>query len=1015
MADGQPLHGSPHRPTISASLATAVLPTLVWGIIFAVVLAALPGWAWRAKVLIRQEEGLILIGVIGLWRYGWFVTHLVRGFFYTQFVYPSLRASAQSQRNPWPQRLYFLIPSYFEDPGVTARVVEALAREIRALPHIDVHAVATLGSDEEEDLYRRLLLQHGHPPNLRMTYLRQEKGKRKAMADALRVIGQIRSDDLRASGADAESAYDDVIIFMDGDTEVGQGTVAQCLPYFKAFPKLGALTTDELGRIYRASPLVREWFSLKFIKRHSVMKSIALSRKVLTLTGRYSVFRADAVLSNEMVSYLEDDHIQHWVYGRIRFLMGDDKSTWFVLLKNGWEMFYLPDVVVYSLETRTQNFFKLSRSLMLRWNGNTMRTNQRTLDLGPKRVGGFVWYAVLDQRISMWTTLIAPFAMLLLTIFVTPWFAAFYVAWIIMVRLFQILVLVLQGHRMRIVDLPLQLYDQWVGSIVKVRALFNLGEQKWSKAKSSGDEGKKLPLSRRWVPTFQMILSLLALLLFVGVLTSVFRTPNLFDFPSAVERAIVSWTGDEEPDRRPVRPASDRAEPEPVDRTPVRTSTDPLPRPEPPRGDQFEAEPIRPGVAPITPATTPASTGDDEREFETDREIDERERVPTAEPTPTLTPSNRTIRLTDYGARANDSIDDSPAFGAALDDLAGGGTLLLPAGLLYLDAPVRVTRSNVTIRGEGMDQTQIVVRMTKEAAGQGEAAFFVEGDRGGSVGKVADTALRGSRRIRLTDNAADLPGGTLLWFSAENDDAFLRALGSERWDERYPQVQQFFSPVASVVGDRVSTLRSLDLDLPPGADVRLIRPAENVVLERFGIRHEIPGARPAEAAFVYENLYPGYQVSSIRYLWAQGGGVRDVAIEMTGKHALAIERSYAVESARVVVNGAWNKGGGGTGYVRFSQAQRCTLRDADIRGIRHVVFQWGASHNRIVGSRLYVDVNFHGGFARYNRVERTLVDPPAQHPWAPVVKTPADARWAPPDGPGNVVDGYTAVFPRQGE
>lgn len=1012
MADGQPLHGSPHRPTISAALGTAVLPVLIWGIVFAVVLAALPGWAWRAKVLIRQEEGLILIGVIGLWRYGWFVTHLVRGFFYTQFVYPSLRASAQSQRNPWPQRLYFLIPSYYEDPGVTARVVEAMAREIRALPHIDVHAVATLGSDEEEDLFRRLFLQHGHPPNLRMTYLRQSKGKRHAMADALRVIGQIRSDDLRASGADADSAYDDVIIFMDGDTEVGEGTVAQCLPYFRAFPKLGALTTDELGRIYRASPLVREWFSLKFIKRHSIMKSIALSRKVLTLTGRYSVFRADAVLSNEMVSYLEDDHIQHWVYGRIRFLMGDDKSTWFVLLKNGWEMFYLPDVVVYSLETRTQNFFKLSRSLMLRWNGNTMRTNARTLDLGPKRIGAFIWYAVLDQRISMWTTLIAPFAMLLLTIFVTPWFAAFYVAWIIMVRLFQILVLVLQGHQMRIVDLPLQLYDQWVGSFVKVRALFNLGEQKWSKAKSSGDSGAKLPWSRRWMPTFQVIVSLVALLLFVGVLTSVFRTPNLFDFPSAVERAMTSWTGSDDTADRPVRSASDRMDDErlvSVERPPARTSSDPLPRPEPPRGDQFEAEPIRPGLAP-TPS--PGASNDDEREVEP-AATPSNDLVVTTESPAAL--SSRTIRLTDYGARANDSADDSPAFRAALADLAGGGTLLLPDGVLYLDAPVHVTRSNVTIRGGGMDQTQIVVRMTKQAAGEGEAAFFIEGDRGGSLGKVADTALRGSRRINLTADAPDLPSGTLLWFAAENDDAFLRALGTQIWDERYPQLQQFFSPVSAVAGSRISTLRSLDLDLPPGTDVRLVRPAKNVVLERFGIRHEIPGARPAEAAFVYENLYPDYQVSSIRYLWAEGGGVRDVAIEMTGKHALAFERSYAIEGEGVIVNGAWNKGKGGTGYVRFSQAQRCTLRDVDIRGIRHVVFQWGASHNRIVSSRLYVDVNFHGGFARYNRVERTIVDPPPQHPWPAVIQTPNDARWAPPDGPGNTVEGYTAVFPGQGE
>ena len=326
---------------------------------------------------------------------------------------------------------------------------------------------------------------------------------------------------------------------MDGDTEMGPGTLGQTLPFLKAFPRLGAVTTDELGRIYGASKAVRAWFALKFVKRHSVMKSLSLSRKVLTLTGRYSAFRADAVLSEEMASHLENDGIHDWRYGRIKFLMGDDKSTWYVLIKNGWEMLYLPDVVIYSLETRTDPFFKLSRSLMLRWNGNTLRTNARALGLGPKRIGAFTWWAVLDQRISMWTTLLAPASMLMLTLFVTPWFAAFYAAWIILIRLMQLWTLVLQGHRMRILDLPLQVYDQWFASFYKVVASFHLGRQSWGKAAGKTTSSGYLPWKRRWAPMLQTAAAFALFLLFVGLLSGVFKAPVSYTHLTLPTKRIV--------------------------------------------------------------------------------------------------------------------------------------------------------------------------------------------------------------------------------------------------------------------------------------------------------------------------------------------------------------------------------------------------------------------------------------------------------------------------------------------
>ena len=122
-------------------------------------------------------------------------------------------------------------------------------------------------------------------------------------------------------------------------------------------------------------------------------------------------------------------------------------------------------------------------------------------------------------------------------------------------------------------------------------------------------------------------------------------------------------------------------------------------------------------------------------------------------------------------------------------------------------------------------------------------------------------------------------------------------------------------------------------------------------------------------------------------------------------------QTYGLRVNNVSVDGAWNKGEGGTGYVRIARAYRCDLSNLTVRNIRHVAFQWSAAYNTIRNSRLFVDVNFHGGYARYNVVTGTSVTPPASHPWAPVIKTRNDAHWAPPDGPGNRVDGYAAVFP----
>jgi hypothetical protein len=53
--------------------------------------------------------------------------------------------------------------------------------------------------------------------------------------------------------------------------------------------------------------------------------------------------------------------------------------------------------------------------------------------------------------------------------------------------------------------------------------------------------------------------------------------------------------------------------------------------------------------------------------------------------------------------------------------------------------------------------------------------------------------------------------------------------------------------------------------------------------------------------------------------------------------------------------------------------------------------------------RTEVDLNFHGGLSHHNVATEIRFALPREHPWPEVYVTPADAKWAPPDGPGNRV------------
>lgn len=444
-----------------------ILGHILYLLVLGILLASLPTGGLRGA-----EGAILLLGVIGLWRYSWAAINFSRATWYQLVAYPRLRhrAEAAYQGRAARAHAYFLATSYMIEPEVTTRVYQSIfAAAAQSAGGATVVASVVDGADLR--LVRSIFaLMRTDMSGVRLIVDQVPgTGKRDALAKSLRVItGQAPS-------------WRDIVIFVDGDSCVPIDVVARSAPFF-CDPAVGALTTDESVEI-EDTPLFRDWFALRFTQRQMMMSSMGLGRRVLTLTGRMSVFRADLATDPGFIRQVQSDYLDHWRLGRVDFLTGDDKSTWFWLLKNGYQMLYLPDVQTVSMERQPlPGFVDSAVTLMIRWFGNMMRTNGRALELPALRIGAFTWWSLLDQRVSVWTTLAGPLGVLLTAILVGPAILPAYLAWLMATRYVFCTVLSLFRGGGFPISYPFLLYfSQIVGAAVKSFVMFRLDRQRWTR------------------------------------------------------------------------------------------------------------------------------------------------------------------------------------------------------------------------------------------------------------------------------------------------------------------------------------------------------------------------------------------------------------------------------------------------------------------------------------------------------------------------------------------------------
>ncbi|MGB0968470.1 MAG: glycosyltransferase, partial [Halocynthiibacter sp.] len=396
----------------------------------------------------------------------------VRAIIYRRIIWPirKRRVHKRYRDEGTVSHAYFMVTTYLVETEVSVMVYKQLFNAAaNAVGGATVVASVVYGADER--LIRQIYDSHSRDlSNVRLIIDRiPSKGKRDAIAKALNIIRTFNP------------THRDICVFVDGDTVVPDNIVSESAPVLTE-PGVGALTTDE-GVLIEKKNLFRDWFVLRFNQRQVMFCSQGLSKHVLTLTGRMSVFRADLATTPSFIEGIDHDTIQHWRLGEIVFLTGDDKSTWYWLLKNGYEMWYLPDARSWSVETQPRpSFVASAQVLMVRWFGNMMRTNGRALGISPALIGPFTWYAILDQRLSAWTTLVGPLSVVMAALLHDVYVIPLYIAWVLSTRyIFCVIINLFRGTWFPITHPPILYFGQVFGAAVKTFVLFRLNKQRWTR------------------------------------------------------------------------------------------------------------------------------------------------------------------------------------------------------------------------------------------------------------------------------------------------------------------------------------------------------------------------------------------------------------------------------------------------------------------------------------------------------------------------------------------------------
>lgn len=458
-----------------------------------------------------HHKFIFIIGAIGIWRYSNAAIHFLRGMYFLHWKFPRMRKQVEAMGDEaLPDHLFMVVTSFRIPTTTTFKVYRSVFQEVQRLG-VPCTVIASIVEKGDENFIKAIMRDEVRErSDIKLIIVRARgTGKRDGLAHAFRALS--RQMPLQNS----------VVGVVDGDTIMLPGCVERAVKMFALLPSVGGLTTNEYCEV-EGGKLVKEWHTMRFVQRHINMCSMALSRRVLTLTGRLSFFRASVMTDPEFIRDVEADFLEHWRLGRFQFLTGDDKSSWFSLMRAGWDTFYVPDSHTLTVEhPPDSNFFRATRQLMFRWYGNSLRQNFRATSLlGWERLGAFTLYVLYDQRLSMWTCLMGLTASVAAALLFGVQYLLVYLFWVLLSRTLVTLLFHFSGHPVDALYPFVLYYNQIVGSIMKVYALFHMDQQSWTRQKTTlSNRGVSFDVRlNRWSSKAMMFSSIAIFLGVVSVL-----------------------------------------------------------------------------------------------------------------------------------------------------------------------------------------------------------------------------------------------------------------------------------------------------------------------------------------------------------------------------------------------------------------------------------------------------------------------------------------------------------------
>lgn len=275
--------------------------------------------------------------------------------------------------------------------------------------------------------------------------------------------------------------------------------------------------------------------------------------------------------------------------------------------------------------------------------------------------------------------------------------------------------------------------------------------------------------------------------------------------------------------------------------------------------------------------------------------------------------------VTDFGAQANDGVDDTQAF---IDAIAGtaSGTLTIPEGRFILTRKIDIKKSNLVLRGAGAGRTTLyfpkslgdVYGIVWSPAGYSSWAFegaflTVKGaDAGKTLASVTAPAARGARSIKVSTTAGIAVGQMVRIVQKDAGGTLLRALHAGLYpgdtaEDTGRELFRFYSRVSSIAGNTVTLERPLPLEIDTAwtPQVRAAAPSvrgvgiENLTIEFAGSTY--PG-------HFKERGYNAIQLEGAFDSW-----VRNVTI-LNADYGLNIRGSHFCTISDVVLDTNVNRG-----------------------------------------------------------------------------------------------------------